>query len=93
VVGILASTTLSIIEEINNAVKDSIIKRVTILGTKGGIGKSTLAFMLSKALASRGKSVMFIEGDLTNTISSTIGIKGDGFITNIVDDKDPYDTS
>jgi cellulose biosynthesis protein BcsQ len=49
--------------------------------------------MLSKALASRGKSVMFIEGDLTNTISSTIGIKGDGFITNIVDDKDPYDTS
>ena|GEM_PF-2151966 len=89
---VLASITLSTIEEINNAVKDSIIKRITILGTKGGIGKSTLAFMLSKALASRGKSVMFIEGDLTNTISSTIGIKGDGLITNIVDDKDPYDS-
>jgi hypothetical protein len=88
----LGSITLSTIEEINNAMKDSIIKRITFLGTKGDIGRPTLAFMLSKALASRGKNVMFIEGGLTNTISSTIGIKGDGFITNIVNDKDPYDS-
>lgn len=57
--------------------------RISIVGIKGGVGKSTIASLLSKELALKGKKVLLIDRDNTGTISSLFGINGKGLLTRI----------
>ncbi|MCH1770285.1 MULTISPECIES: ParA family protein [Metallosphaera] len=48
--------------------------RIAVVSPKGGVGKSTIAYYLSKLLSNKYK-VVLIDRDLTATISSIFGIK------------------
>ncbi len=54
------------------------INRITILGIKGGVGKSTVALTLGKALAISSKSVLIVDRDLIGYSSYILGIRGKG---------------
>jgi len=63
--------------------------RITFHGYKGGVGKSTLALMLAKALAERGKKVLFIDRDVMTYASQLAGIKDEGLFVQIALGKTP----
>ncbi len=62
--------------------------RVSILSSKGGVGKSTVAISLSKALAMMGFSVLLVDRDLVGYASYVAGIKGPGLIASVSDGVD-----
>ena len=63
--------------------------RIAFHGYKGGVGKSTLALMLAKALAESGKKVLFIDRDIMSYASQLAGIKDDGLVVQIALGKNP----
>ncbi|MEM3914305.1 MAG: P-loop NTPase [Metallosphaera sp.] len=62
--------------------------RLSILSSKGGVGKSTLAISLSKELARRRTDVLLIDRDLIGYASYLAGIRGPGLVTSVVEELD-----
>ncbi|QXJ28391.1 hypothetical protein J5U23_01260 [Saccharolobus shibatae B12] len=52
-----------------------IMERIDIASVKGGVGKSFIAYFLTKALATSRK-ILLVDKDLTSTISRVYNIKG-----------------
>ncbi|MFP3261037.1 MAG: P-loop NTPase, partial [Sulfolobus sp.] len=50
--------------------------RISVLGVKGGVGKSTIALSLSLLLAKSSKNVLLIDRDILGYASSVSGIRG-----------------
>lgn len=69
------------------------INRITILGIKGGVGKSTVALTLGKALAISSKSVLIVDRDLIGYSSYILGIRGKGILSKLVDGEEDFDSS
>lgn len=65
---------------------DNEIYRITILGIKGGVGKSTTALSLGKALAMNSKNVLLVDRDLIGYSSYIMGIRDKGVLSKVVDD-------
>jgi len=42
------------------------MKRIAVISTKGGVGKSTISIAIAKSLAGAGKRVALIDADITN---------------------------
>ena len=63
--------------------------RIAFHGYKGGVGKSTIALMLAKALAEEGKRVLFIDRDVMSYASQLAGIKDEGLLVQIGLGKSP----
>ncbi|BFH72092.1 ParA family protein [Sulfurisphaera javensis] len=57
--------------------------RISVLGIKGGVGKSTVSLLLSVELASHGYKVLLIDRDITGTLSRILGIKSKGLLSKI----------
>ncbi|NLF12673.1 MAG: AAA family ATPase, partial [Anaerolineaceae bacterium] len=51
------------------------MRKVAIVGFKGGIGKTTLCVNLGAALALRGRRVLLIDTDTQANISLSLGLK------------------
>ncbi|NON63208.1 ParA family protein [Acidianus sp. RZ1] len=65
--------------------------RITILGIKGGVGKSTFALLLSREL-SKYKNVILLDRDLLGYSSRIAGIESDGLLSSIInEEKDTKD--
>jgi MinD-like ATPase involved in chromosome partitioning or flagellar assembly len=62
--------------------------RISIVSTKGGVGKSTIAISLSRELADRGKRVLLVDMDLSGFSSLIAGIREQGLISSTVDGND-----
>ncbi|MEM3863722.1 MAG: P-loop NTPase [Metallosphaera sp.] len=60
--------------------------RLSILSSKGGVGKSPLAISLSKELARRRTDVLLIDRDLIGYASYLAGIRGPGLVTSVVEE-------
>jgi len=59
--------------------------RITILGIKGGVGKSTIAITLAKALANRGRRVALVDMDVSGYVSMLSRIEGKGLVARVID--------
>lgn len=68
-----------------------VIVRISILGIKGGVGKSTLALLLGKYLAENKNNVLIIDRDLTGTLSKKFGIRSNGLLTKVVNRETLFD--
>jgi len=69
------------------------VYRVSILGVKGGVGKSTIALSLGKALALKGKKVLLIERDMVGYASFAFGIKRKGILAKLADGEEHFEES
>jgi len=69
------------------------VYRITILGIKGGVGKSTTALSLGKALAMNSKNVLLVDRDLIGYSSYIMGIRDKGILAKVVDDEDNFGNS
>jgi CO dehydrogenase nickel-insertion accessory protein CooC1 len=58
--------------------------RIIVLGAKGGVGKSTIALLLSKEFVLEGKKVLLIDRDPLSWTSNLVGIKDPGLVYKIV---------
>ncbi|AHC52475.1 hypothetical protein SUSAZ_04870 [Sulfolobus acidocaldarius SUSAZ] len=67
--------------------------RISVLGVKGGIGKSTIALSLGKALALKGKRVLLIERDMVGYASFALGIKAKGILAKLSDGEENFGES
>ncbi|MBB5254744.1 AAA family ATPase [Sulfurisphaera ohwakuensis] len=63
--------------------------RIAFHAYKGGVGKSTLSLMLAKALAEKGKKILFIDRDMMNWTSQLAKIDEDGLLVQIAFGKEP----
>ncbi|AWR96709.1 AAA family ATPase [Acidianus sulfidivorans JP7] len=64
--------------------------RLSILSTKGGIGKSTISALLGKFFAEKGQNTLIIDRDPLGWISKLAKIFDKGLLARIVDgDKSP----
>jgi ATPases involved in chromosome partitioning len=61
---------------------------ISIVSTKGGVGKPTIAISLSRELADRGKRVLLVDMDLSGFSSLIAGIREQGLISSTVDGND-----
>jgi MinD-like ATPase involved in chromosome partitioning or flagellar assembly len=61
------------------------VKAVVLTAVKGGVGVSTLALMLAKALAEQGNSVTLVDMDVAGYISSIANIRVNGLLAQSVD--------
>jgi len=61
------------------------MKAVMLTAVKGGVGVSTLALMLAKALAEQGNSVTLVDMDVVGYISSIANIRVKGLLAQSVD--------
>jgi len=64
------------------------LMRISIVSTKGGVGKSTIAISLSRELADRCKRVLLVDMDLSGFSSLIAGIREQGLISSTVDGND-----
>jgi len=81
--GVLAYSRGSLIEQkrdcfipqggIRNDIGEIIIMKIAISG-KGGVGKTTLAGVLARILADRGRKVLAIDADPDSNLASAIGL-------------------
>ncbi|EWG06423.1 MAG: chromosome partitioning ATPase [Candidatus Aramenus sulfurataquae] len=78
----------SFLKCINRQVKEM---RISIVGVKGGSGKSTISLLLSKALAEQGENVLLVDRDPLGWSSRILGLKGDGLVKSVVEGKEPKD--
>ncbi|WP_162922037.1 ParA family protein, partial [Saccharolobus solfataricus] len=51
------------------------MERIDIASVKGGVGKSFIAYFLTRELA-KSRRILLIDKDLTSTISRVYNIKG-----------------
>jgi len=65
------------------------VKAVVLTAVKGGVGVSTLALMLTKALAEQGNSVTLVDMDVAGYISSIANIRVNGLLAQSVDGEKP----
>ncbi|MFZ8840538.1 MAG: P-loop NTPase, partial [Pyrobaculum sp.] len=65
------------------------MKAVMLTAVKGGVGVSTLALMLAKALAEQGNSVTLVDMDVAGYISSIANIRVNGLLAQSVDGEKP----
>ena len=65
------------------------MKAVVLTAVKGGVGVSTLALMLTKALAEQGNSVTLVDMDVAGYISSIANIRVNGLLAQSVDGEKP----
>lgn len=61
------------------------MKAVMLTAVKGGVGVSTLALMLAKALAEQGNNVTLVDMDVAGYISSIANIRVKGLLAQSVD--------
>jgi MinD-like ATPase involved in chromosome partitioning or flagellar assembly len=61
------------------------MKAVMLTAVRGGVGVSTLALMLAKALAEQGNSVTLVDMDVAGYISSIANIRVNGLLAQSVD--------
>ena len=66
------------------------IYRLSVLGAKGGVGKSTIALSLSLLLAKSSKNVLLIDRDIFGYASSVSGIRGKGLLSKVIDGETDY---
>jgi len=66
------------------------IYRISVLGVKGGVGKSTIALSLSLLLAKSSKNVLLIDRDILGYASSVSGIRGKGLLSKVIDGETDY---
>ncbi|ABP94694.1 MULTISPECIES: ParA family protein [Metallosphaera] len=59
--------------------------RIIILGSKGGVGKSTISLLLAKRLCELGKTVLFVDRDQIGYASWLVGIRSKGLVASVVD--------
>lgn len=52
-----------------------VMERIDIASVKGGVGKSFIAYFLTRELA-KSRRILLIDKDLTSTISRVYNIKG-----------------
>ncbi|MFP3399833.1 AAA family ATPase [Acidianus sp.] len=67
--------------------------RLSVLSTKGGVGKSIIALLLSKYFSQNGVKTLLIDRDPLGWVSNLAKIKGKGLLASIVDkeeDKQAY---
>ncbi|BAB66006.1 ParA family protein [Sulfurisphaera tokodaii] len=64
--------------------------RISFVGIKGGIGKSTIALMVAKELSNRGFNVLFLDRDIFSFASNLAGIKN-SFFTQVARGELPRD--
>lgn len=62
--------------------------RISIIGVKGGSGKSTISLLLSKALSEMGEKVLLVDRDPLGWTSRILGLEGDGLVKSIIDGKE-----
>lgn len=62
--------------------------RISVHGSKGGVGKSTISLSLAKELALDGKNVLLIDRDVLGYASFILGVKGPGLLAKIVEGTD-----
>ncbi|BDC18466.1 ParA family protein [Acidianus sp. HS-5] len=65
--------------------------RLSVLSTKGGVGKSTIALLLSKYLSQNGVKTLLIDRDPVGWTSNLAKIKGKGLLASVVDKEDKED--
>ena len=65
------------------------MRAVMLTAVKGGVGVSTLALMLAKALAERGSNVTLVDMDVAGYISSIANIRVNGLLAQSVDGEKP----
>ncbi|ARM74777.1 tyrosine-protein kinase family protein [Acidianus manzaensis] len=65
--------------------------RITVLGIKGGVGKSTISLMIGKELASRGKKVLIVDRDIIGFSSSVFNISSAGLLTKVVSGENNFE--
>ncbi len=59
--------------------------RISIVGVKGGSGKSTISLLLSKALSEIGEKVLLVDRDPLGWASRILGLKGNGLVRSIIE--------
>ncbi|AWR98468.1 tyrosine-protein kinase family protein [Metallosphaera hakonensis] len=62
--------------------------RISIRSSKGGVGKSTIAISLAKALAMKGYDVLLMDRDVVGYASYLAGIQGLGLVANLSEGKE-----
>jgi hypothetical protein len=66
--------------------------RLSVLSTKGGVGKSTIALLLSKYFSQNGVKTLLIDRDPLGWVSNLAKIKGKGLLASIVDKEEDKQT-
>ncbi|BDC18488.1 AAA family ATPase [Acidianus sp. HS-5] len=64
--------------------------RISVLGIKGGVGKSTISLSLGMFLARNSKKVLLIDRDILGFASYLSGIRGKGLLSKVIDDEEDY---
>ncbi|PVU77575.1 hypothetical protein DDW13_00500, partial [Acidianus hospitalis] len=59
--------------------------RISVLGVKGGVGKSTISLNLGRFLAKNSKKVLLVDRDVLGFASYLTGIRGKGLLAKVVD--------
>jgi Mrp family chromosome partitioning ATPase len=66
-----------------------LMRAVMLTAVKGGVGVSTLALMLAKALAEQESSITLVDMDVAGYISSIANIRVNGLLAQSVDGEKP----
>lgn len=64
--------------------------RISVLGVKGGVGKSTISLNLGRFLAKNSKKVLLVDRDVLGFASYLSGIRGKGLLAKVVDGEEDY---
>ncbi|MGC9106009.1 MAG: P-loop NTPase [Thermoprotei archaeon] len=64
--------------------------RLSVVGVKGGVGKSTVSLIMALRLASSSKRVLLIDRDIIGWVSYLAGVRSKGLLAKVVDGEEDY---